>query len=32
MPNQPIRNRIKGHQRVRAGDRVPHEWNCSTCC
>src|SRR5579864_6010717 len=26
MPN-PIRNRIKGHRRVRAGDLVPHEWN-----
>src|SRR5438552_17577059 len=23
----PIRNRIKGHRRVRAGDLVPHEWN-----
>jgi hypothetical protein len=23
----PIRNRIKAHRRVRAGDRVPHEWN-----
>ena len=22
-----IRNRIKGHRRVRAGDLVPHEWN-----
>jgi hypothetical protein len=26
MPN-PIRNRIKGHRRVRAGDLVPHEFN-----
>jgi hypothetical protein len=26
MPN-PIRNRIKAHRRVRAGDLVPHEWN-----
>src|SRR4051794_8964662 len=24
---EPIRNRIKGHRRVRAGDLVPHEWN-----
>lgn len=24
---KPIRNRIKGHRRVRAGDLVPHEWN-----
>src|SRR5580692_10915444 len=23
----PIRNRINGHRRVRAGDLVPHEWN-----
>src|SRR6266851_5318880 len=23
----PIRNRIKAHCRVRAGDLVPHEWN-----
>jgi hypothetical protein len=23
----PIRNRIKGHRRVRAGALVPHEWN-----
>src|SRR6516165_8131798 len=23
----PIRNRIKGHRRVRAADLVPHEWN-----
>lgn len=27
MSDQPIRNRIKGHRRVRAGDLVPHEWN-----
>jgi len=27
MSPQPIRNRIKGHRRVRAGDLVPHEWN-----
>src|SRR2546423_4216541 len=27
MSEQPIRNRIKGHRRVRAGDLVPHEWN-----
>jgi hypothetical protein len=26
MPD-PIRNRIKAHRRVRAGDLVPHEWN-----
>ena len=26
MP-QPIRNRIQGHRRVRAGDLVPHEFN-----
>src|SRR5580700_5471514 len=25
--NEPIRNRIKGHRRVRAGELVPHEWN-----
>ena len=25
--SEPIRNRIKGHRRVRAGDLVPHEWN-----
>jgi hypothetical protein len=25
--NSLIRNRIKGHRRVRAGDLVPHEWN-----
>src|SRR5437660_6285896 len=24
---EPIRNRIKGHRRVRAGDLVPHELN-----
>src|SRR6266849_8184549 len=24
---QPIRNRIKGHRRVRAGDLIPHELN-----
>src|SRR5215470_11906914 len=23
----PIRNRIKSHRRVRAGDLLPHEWN-----
>ena len=23
----PIRNRIKSHRRLRAGDLVPHEWN-----
>jgi hypothetical protein len=27
MSNEPVRNRIKGHRRVRAGDLVPHEWN-----
>src|SRR3981081_4187975 len=27
MSPNPIRNRIKGHRRVRAGDLVPHEWN-----
>src|ERR687886_1405404 len=27
MSDRPIRNRIKGHRRVRAGDLVPHEWN-----
>lgn len=26
----PIRNRIKAHRRVRAGDLVPHEWNFRT--
>src|SRR5947199_2509069 len=25
-----IRNRIKSHRRVRAGDLVPHEWNFRT--
>src|SRR5215510_13406307 len=25
--NDPIRNRIKSHRRVRAGDLIPHEWN-----
>jgi hypothetical protein len=25
--SEAIRNRIKGHRRVRAGDLVPHEWN-----
>src|SRR5712692_7894456 len=25
--SEPIRNRIKGHRRVRAGELVPHEWN-----
>ena len=25
--SDPIRNRIKGHRRVRAGDLVPHEFN-----
>jgi hypothetical protein len=25
--SESIRNRIKGHRRVRAGDLVPHEWN-----
>jgi hypothetical protein len=24
---QPIRNRIKGHRRIRAGDLIPHELN-----
>src|SRR5438309_1130371 len=28
--SEPIRNRIKGHRRVRAGDLVPHEWNFRT--
>src|SRR5436305_5718975 len=27
MSEQLIRNRIKEHRRVRAGDLVPHEWN-----
>jgi len=30
MSAQSIRNRIKGHRRVRAGDLVPHEWNFRT--
>jgi hypothetical protein len=30
MSQQAIRNRIKGHRRVRAGDLVPHEWNFRT--
>src|SRR5882724_3564754 len=30
MSEQPIRNRIKEHRRVRAGDLVPHEWNFRT--
>src|SRR3954469_2274017 len=30
MSEQPIRNRIKEHRRVRAGDLVPHEWNYRT--
>src|SRR5262245_26421315 len=25
--SSPIRNRIKSHRRVRAGDLIPHEWN-----
>src|SRR5688500_13095135 len=25
-----IRNRIKGHRRVRAADLIPHEWNFRT--
>src|ERR1700747_3589400 len=28
--SNPIRNRIKGHRRVRAGDLVPHEFNFRT--
>jgi hypothetical protein len=28
--SDPIRNRIKSHRRVRAGDLVPHEWNFRT--
>ena len=28
--SDPIRNRIKAHRRVRAGDLVPHEWNFRT--
>src|SRR5271163_562124 len=27
MNNGTIRNRIKAHRKVRAGDLVPHEWN-----
>src|SRR5205085_2417058 len=27
MLENSVRNRIKGHRRVRAGDLVPHEWN-----
>src|SRR5438067_13370432 len=27
MSGNPIRNRIKAHRRVRAGDLVQHEWN-----
>ena len=27
LPANPIRNRIQGHRKVRAGDLVPHEWN-----
>src|SRR5215468_9325548 len=27
---EPIRHRIKGHRRVRAGDLVPNEWNFRT--
>src|SRR5438067_3919175 len=27
MSGNPIRNRIKAHRRIRAGDLVPHEWN-----
>src|SRR5436190_8177445 len=30
MSEQPVRNRIKGHRRVRAGELVPHEWNFRT--
>src|ERR1700716_778048 len=30
MTDHPIRNRIKGHRRIRAGDLVPHEWNFRT--
>src|SRR5262249_23746614 len=29
-PAAMIRNRIKSHRRVRAGDLVPHEWNYRT--
>ena len=28
--SDPIRNRIKAHRRVRAGDLVPHEFNFRT--
>jgi hypothetical protein len=28
--SHPLRNRIKAHRRVRAGDLVPHEWNFRT--
>src|SRR5947209_7421972 len=28
--SEPIRNRIKAHRRVRAGDLVPHEFNFRT--
>jgi hypothetical protein len=28
--SSPVRNRIKGHRRVRAGDLVPHEFNYRT--
>jgi hypothetical protein len=27
ITNHQIRNRIKCHRKVRAGDLVPHEWN-----
>jgi hypothetical protein len=27
MNTTPIRNRIKSHRRIRAGDLIPHEWN-----
>ncbi len=30
MQSRPIRNRIKGHRRVRAGDLIPHVWNFRT--
>ena len=30
MTTSIIRNRIKGHRRIRAGDLVPHEWNYRT--
>ena len=29
-PDESIRNRIKTHRKVRAGDLVPHEWNFRT--